>query len=487
VSGRLRHLAKHSVVYGIGEILSRVLGFLLVPLYTRFIPPEGYGALALLEMVITLPENAGILWLTDALFRFYAKFDDEQERQCTIASTLWPILIISLICALTLGGAAGPIGRLVFKADGYADAIRIIALNFFIHSMTRSAIVVMRIREESGCIVQLSLLSNIVQLSLNILFVVALGLGFRGMLLSQLVVRILNWLVLFPRFFAQHKHGFSMHRFRALARYGLPLIPNRLARMGLVMADRAILQAFLGLDDLGLYAVGKKYAGVVNISSVPIQTAWKPFAYNVADKERGRERIARGAAYYMALVSLAGLAIGMFAREWMTLLAPEYYATYAIIPVLVAANLFWILYDTTTLGISLRERTHYLPISTIIGAVANIGLNIWLVPRFGLPAAAFVMLATYFVMWAIAFVISQRLFPINYGRLAWVMGGTFVALLAGALWPHVSPSSIVLRGAVFVGYTLLAAQACGFWREGLPVARQWLSKRLPASSSGKNR
>ena len=39
----LGRLLKHSAIYGFSNVLGKAIGFLLIPLYTHYIPPADYG------------------------------------------------------------------------------------------------------------------------------------------------------------------------------------------------------------------------------------------------------------------------------------------------------------------------------------------------------------------------------------------------------------------------------------------------------------
>ena len=101
----LRGLAKHSFLYGFGNLFNRVVAFLLLPVYTRFLTPHDYG---IKELVGLSTDVIGILLATaisSAIYRFYFEYEDTKDRNEVISSAiitigsfgLFAILLLSLV------------------------------------------------------------------------------------------------------------------------------------------------------------------------------------------------------------------------------------------------------------------------------------------------------------------------------------------------------------------------------------------------------
>ena len=105
---QLRRLGRHSAIYGIGGLVSRVIAVLLLPVYTRYLTPSDYGqieTLLALTTVMGLILRAGI---TSAFFRFYFDVDDDRGRTRVLRTSFWFTMGGGTLGLLLLLALAGP-------------------------------------------------------------------------------------------------------------------------------------------------------------------------------------------------------------------------------------------------------------------------------------------------------------------------------------------------------------------------------------------
>ncbi|HDL17777.1 MAG TPA: hypothetical protein ENH29_01860, partial [Bacteroidetes bacterium] len=102
VAGHIKRLLQHSAVYGIGHIVTRSLGFLLLPLYTNTIPTDEFGKAALLFSFLAIM-NVIYGYGMDVAFLRYVALQDDVRKQRTLFSTgLISLLVTSLLFSLIL-------------------------------------------------------------------------------------------------------------------------------------------------------------------------------------------------------------------------------------------------------------------------------------------------------------------------------------------------------------------------------------------------
>ncbi len=114
IGEQLKRLGKHSVIYGLGGLVSRILAVLLLPLYTRFLSPSDYGKV---ETLIALTTVAGIvlrMGITSAFFRFYFDSPEPERRRLVLRTSFWFTMTMATI-GMTIGLALSPeISSLLF-------------------------------------------------------------------------------------------------------------------------------------------------------------------------------------------------------------------------------------------------------------------------------------------------------------------------------------------------------------------------------------
>ena len=120
-----RRLLKHTLVYGSGVWVGKVVGFVMIPIYTRALKPADYGALELISRTTDVVALVLGMGMASALIRFHAEGKSDKER-ARIASTAIAFAgSIGLFAALGLGAASTPLSALIFGSTGYALCLRL--------------------------------------------------------------------------------------------------------------------------------------------------------------------------------------------------------------------------------------------------------------------------------------------------------------------------------------------------------------------------
>jgi O-antigen/teichoic acid export membrane protein len=120
---RLKELLRHSAIYGLGSIVARVLGVLLLPLYTRYLSPSDYGlieTLVALSAVLTALVAQG---MKSAFFRFYFDSPEVERRHLVVRTAFWYVMAAST--AVLVGGIvlSSQISWLLFGTHGHGGLV----------------------------------------------------------------------------------------------------------------------------------------------------------------------------------------------------------------------------------------------------------------------------------------------------------------------------------------------------------------------------
>ena len=263
----------------------------------------------------------------------------------------------------------------------------------------------------------------------SVLFVIALQLGVYGVLLSQLVAGVLvsaTVLYLAGRtWFTRH---ISWRYVREALGYGLPLVPHALASWVLQAADRLILERHVSLTELGLYNFGYTLGMAMQFLVVGINQAWMPHYFRLMKADpNAKGKIVRVTSIYVALIGGACLLGVLFAGEVIRLLMPaSYLGAERYVPPVITGYLLLGFYYFASAPLFFFKKTKVIPLITGSAAAANIVGNLWLVPRYGAMASAWITLATYGLLFLLAYLASQRYQRIAYPQIRY---GFFIGLI----------------------------------------------------------
>jgi O-antigen/teichoic acid export membrane protein len=94
---KVKFFFKHSSIYGIGAIVGQAVGFLLLPLYTRYLTPADYGVATIIDLTMAAAGVTAASSIINAMARFYYDYEDENQRKRVVSTTFWMIGLFALI------------------------------------------------------------------------------------------------------------------------------------------------------------------------------------------------------------------------------------------------------------------------------------------------------------------------------------------------------------------------------------------------------
>jgi O-antigen/teichoic acid export membrane protein len=492
MSGYLRRLATTGAAYTAASILSKVIAVALLPLYTRYLAPEDYGAAEVLFSAVVFASIVIRFGLIEAILRFYYK-DDEDPAQ-VVRSTFAGLFWLSTLGALVVLPFAGPISEALLPSEGRdslspgeaADLVRIAVAGLWVLTMWEFLLTLFRLEERARAFFVTTILNVLASIALTVVLVVGLDEGARGLLLGSYATGAAFALALVALQWRQLSLRFDLALLRRLFRFGLPTMPAEVSLYALNFVDRLIIIRTLGLAEAGLYSLAVKFAQAVNILVRGFQLAWPPLAYSIRDDEEARRFYATVVTLFVAGCAFVVTGMWLFSR-WIVraLAAPEYFESYEAIGLVATAVTLYALYLVLVVILGRTGRTEFNMPAALGALVANVALNLILVPPLGIVGAGLALVASYLVVLVLMYGFTQRLFPVPYewGRLLRVVA-TVAALVGVAelVAPTEGLDGLLIRAALFAAYPLILF-ATGFFT---PEERRRLShlrhpRRLLAS------
>jgi len=446
---QLLHLSKHSLIYGLGVAASQVVGFFLLPLYTRYLTPTDYGVLEIFRVSQGILAIIFVMGLGSALFMSYFSYDDEQNRKTVVSTTLIFLTAISLCFTLILMTVASNFSSLFFDSAQYAFYFRIIFLTLFFDSAIMIPLAVFRAREESKKYAVISLARFLVAMGLNVFFIVVLERGVLGILESGLITAGLLYCILIPSIIRRTGFRFSRSDLKGMLSFGLPLVPAGLAAWIMTMADRYFLQFLSTPTELGLYSLGYKFGMVIQGLIVgPFSLAWAPFLWSTVKEKNAKEVYSSVLTYFSLVAVFVALGLSVLSQEVLLIMAtPPFYGAYKVIPLIALSYVLYGGYFILAAGLSLEKKTKYLPFIVGAGAAMNLGLNYLLIPSYGMMGAAVATVISYLMLPIGSYFVSRHYYPIKYewGRVAKVFLAA-VLVYAGSIF--ITNDSAIVAGVL---------------------------------------
>ena len=287
---------------------------------------------------------------------------------------------------------------------------------------------------------------------------------------------------LYPILCRREQRGLQFDRrlLHSMNRFGIPLMAAGLAMWVTNFGDRLMLSKLLHgsyrLTEVGQYALANKISSAMVLLFTAFQVAWPAFAYSIEDEDEAKRAYSYVLTYLMFIAAWAAVGLSLFAPWIVHLLAHKhgYWPAATAIPALAYSSVSFAGSIAVTIATGRSRQTQFNWIAAAAAALLNFGLNIWLIPAYGMLGAAYATLAAYLVLMLVRTWNAQHVYPVRYQWRRVVVLLLAAGLLAGI--GEALPQSLPLAFALTLAYPLALA-LLGFY---LPAERKRLRRLLPA-------
>ncbi len=412
-------LRQGSVLYGLSLVLQKLLNIVLLPVYTRFLPPDAYGTFALLNTcgqailpLLMLGLSQALVWAV-----VYRNFNETQ----TTGSTLAFQFSYGAALTLVLLALAPWLTEALFGDRTHTVLMRLVFIAFYLETMEYLLMTHCRIRERMGTMAAIASGRFTTSALLHVIFLAGLHMGVQGLVIAQLITAFLFGGGALLYLWKQQPPQWSMPDIGILIRHGWPMVPAQVSAMILTVSDRFFLQHFRDAHEVGWYALGYNIGMVINIVIISIQVVWQKQMFDlVRDNPEAKQVMSQLVTRYVAGVGFAGLGLALFSHEVIVLLTPsDYHAASRVVPLVVSAYVLNGITHFTNIGMKIRNRNHLSTPIVVAAAILNLGLNLVLIPAYGMMGAAWATALAYGVQATAYVVVNQWLWkvPFAYRRL----------------------------------------------------------------------
>ena len=470
----LRRLVRSLAAYQVADVVSKFMAVLLLPVYTRYIAPSGYGVVELLGNGVIFISILVRFGMIEAFLRYHFADSDRERRQALARRAFLFTLVTTTAAAALLAGFAGPLSRVILSHRDVPTFL-IAVLGLWAFTNLELAYGMLRVDERVRAYAAASVTNVAITIGVSLVLVVGLGKGARGLLLgnygaSTLVLLGLWWTLRGQLGLRGRPPISGAHRLSTLLRFGLPTVPAEASVYALSIIDRYYIYHDRSHALAGLYSIAVKLAGAVAFIVRAFQYAWPPLAYSVTDDREAATLYGLVTTYYVLVSGWVVAALALLGR-WVVriLAAPAFYGSHTALPWVA---LGWALYGLWVVFLVIAARanvtTRNFP-AALAGLAANVILLVLLVPSEGIAGAGIALCGAYGVMLAVMYALTRRVFRVNFewrrlAHLVVLMGA--IATAGEVLLPTTGAVGLLSRGAA------VAAIPVALWVTGFVASRE---------------
>jgi O-antigen/teichoic acid export membrane protein len=459
-----RRLARGSGVYGLTTFGLRALGFALLGIYSRYFSPHDYGIVGLAESIGVVIGIVASLALENGSRRLYFQFAGDAARLRSYLGTVLRLAAATSAAALLLSYLLGPVllSRLAPGWDvGFFPYLALPIFTAVASQLLQCRLAIYQCEERLGAYTGFIILQSLSTTLFTFGLVVWTRHGALGLLAARALgaaVSLLAAIFVSVPYLRIRPHWADL---RETLRISLPLVPHGLMVVGLVAADRFILQHYRPLSEVGLYTLACNIGYIMTLATGALSRAWTPLFFSML--VNGSEGRGSAAAIFdelvvlLLLIASAGVLLAPFCIYG--LFNPRYWPAGKLAPILLGAYLCHSLFVLFQIAVIGARRTAAVGAISAVVFLVNVGLSFAWVPRRGMAGEAYATLAAYAVELILIAILAQRVLPLAH-RWGWPSLGLAIFSVALA-WSQLVTA--LLPTLVFAGM-LAAACALGLLR-----------------------
>ena len=414
----LKSLAKDTAIYGLSSIVGRFLNYLLVPLYTHYMPKDSgdygistnvYAYTALILVLLTFG-------METTLFRFA---NDERYKSDTVFSTTMAVIgSLTAVFLLLIFGFIGPISGALGYTE-HPDYLLMMAVVVALDAVQAIPFSYLRYQKRPLRFASLKMLFIILNIGLNLLYFVVLGKTsvFYVFFINLLCTGFITFFFL-PDLFRIH-WKFDGSLLRNMLSYSWPILILGIAGILNQVADKIIFplvypdQADANIQ-LGIYGSCVKIAMIMAMITQAFRYAYEPIVFAKSKDADKTEYYAAAMKYFLIFTLLAFLCV----VGWMPLLqyiiGADYREGLGVVPIVMAAEIMMGVYFNLSFWYKLIDETIYGAWFSLAGCIVLFAVNIFFIPKYSYWACAWGGVAGYGTAMVLSYIVGQKKNPIPY-------------------------------------------------------------------------
>jgi O-antigen/teichoic acid export membrane protein len=409
--------------YTFGNLLVRFFNFLLLPIYSNLIPTEHFGKYSLLISLTVIALAFYQFGLPSGLSKFYIEESNPDKKRIIFSTSINILLINSILISVIVFIFSSGISNWLLNDKTYANLLALLFVVLIIDTISTQILQLMKTLEEAKKVVTYTALGAIINILMNLLFVVHFKFGIWGIVISQAISSTAVLIFLIPLIRIHYHFVIDKNIAKSMILFCIPIIIAGVFNYGIDVIDRFILNIYYGQKEVGIYSFSYRIAMVMNLFVISFRTAWIPHSLNLFHSRDFKESFGKTFSKLLG-AGLSILVIGTLLSDDLFKISFKdnylFNSSYAdgavIIPFILLGYLFngiatfYFVYPLT------ENRSKHFIYADGLGLLVNIIANLLLIPKLGMIGAAAATTLSYIATSAYLFGVSKNKITVVYQR-----------------------------------------------------------------------
>jgi O-antigen/teichoic acid export membrane protein len=456
---------KDTIIYGLGNMAVKVVGLLLIPLFTdqKYFTIDEFGIMGILDISAVVLTAALASALPQSLTRWFWDKEHKKNQKGIFFMSVSAQTVVSLAFCAVLIPLSGLFSVMIFNKPDFSVVITYLIIASSIQAINNIINTLMRLQSRSVLYSVTNIFKLVSVLTMTLYFILSRNMGLNGIYLAQVIGNGLVVLFLIRYTIRNSRVFFDISIFRSMSVYGFPLLLANISAALLNVIDRFSLKSLTLLKYVALYTFAWKITSVLKLVIVDsIKLAIGPMMIKRMDSPGNKRFYSKTLLYTSFVVMYVIIGISLYSFEIIKVIASskQFWDAVIVIPLLSLSYFFVNMKEITVYGLHIAKKTSIIGTIVVFSTVMSLGLNFLLIPVWSITGAAVATLLTQFIYWYACYYYSQKVFYVPYEirkvALILITGATlsFSSLLINGmdLLPRLVIKTICLVSFPFILY-----------------------------------
>ncbi len=484
----LKFTFKHTFWYSIGNLSTKLIGFILLPFYTTYLTTSEYGMLAILETTINILSPILFFNIANGLIRFFNDEAYTEKRGEILFNTLIFTLFTGIVANIIFQPFTTKLSQLFFNSRKFTVYFQLVFINIALQNLTYVIRSYYNAIHNSIKFSFINILRFLIVLVLTIYFLVKLELGITGILLAQTISFILIILLFIYSYLQKLSNRLNIYLLKQMLIYSAPLAFSSLSFMILSFGDRYVIKFLINDAAVGIYSLASKLANMIDfILLINFQLAYNPFVFSNYTKSNFKYIHKKLTTYLVFLTIIFSLLIGLFSKEIIYIFSPfnkDFWLAAKYIFLLVLIRPINSLRYMFSISFHISKKTKLIPVLVLFTAIINIVLDFIFISYYEIYGAVAASIISSVLMLVLYYHFSQKLYKLSYEykRLAIILLAGTLLIIIGSVINVTFWLSIIIKVFIILLFLLLLKAFKFFDVEEIDAIRAFLKNWKEAKS-----
>ncbi|WP_026971973.1 lipopolysaccharide biosynthesis protein [Aliagarivorans marinus] len=399
-------------IYFIGSLLGKLVGFVMLPIYTSLLTPEDYGVIGLMVISLGVFEAALGARVAHAVPKFVFNTDEQNEKLAIVSSALSSTLVVGALVCTLFYASSQQVSAWVLGDIKYTHLLQWYSLNLLFSGLEGFGMMYLRLHNRARLFVAVALIKLLMQLGFNILLVVYLRMGVLGVVYSGLVANGLLALAFTAWILRDVGMHFRSDILRQLFVFCWPLWLSGLAMLYMTSTNQLFIRYFSSLTDVGLFALAMRFISLIALFTwTPFSNWWQTERFKIYKQDPDYQNTYRLIFHRVTMaLFFMGLGTALFSGLVIEVMADEAFhdARYAVAILAVGASVQWLTTYCFT-AFFITGTTSMLAKLRYVHAAVVTALLVIFVPLGGFLGGALAVTLSELIMFSLTLPITRKL------------------------------------------------------------------------------